>query len=260
MNLKKILKIFKQKESFLKTIAGAIFIIILGFLLINYFTRKGKTIPSINIGDEGQLPTKYIVQKNENLWKISEKYYGTGYNWVDIAKENNIPNADIIEEGKELIIPDVEPRFPQITLSPISDQNKQKITPTPSPFIDEKKVHKVEKGENLWKISEKYFSSGYNWVDIAKENNLVNPNLIEVGQELKIPVVEPKTITSILSAAQTNKSAISETTYKVVQGDNLWEIAVRAYGDGYKWVEIASENNLVNPNLIHSGNTLIIPR
>lgn len=46
----------------------------------------------------------------------------------------------------------------------------------------------------------------------------------------------------------------------MVKGDHLWGIAVRAYGDGYKWVEIARENNLVNPNLIHPGNVLSLPR
>jgi nucleoid-associated protein YgaU len=45
-----------------------------------------------------------------------------------------------------------------------------------------------------------------------------------------------------------------------VKGDSLWKIAVRAYGDGYKWVSIAKANKLVNPNLIHSGNVLTLPR
>jgi len=46
----------------------------------------------------------------------------------------------------------------------------------------------------------------------------------------------------------------------VVKGDNLWQIALRAYGDGYQWVKIARENKLANPDLIHSGNILKIPR
>jgi nucleoid-associated protein YgaU len=40
----------------------------------------------------------------------------------------------------------------------------------------------------------------------------------------------------------------------------LWTIAVRAYGDGYKWTEIAKANKLVNPNLIHPGNVFVLPR
>ncbi|PIZ97158.1 MAG: lectin, partial [Candidatus Levybacteria bacterium CG_4_10_14_0_2_um_filter_35_8] len=37
-------------------------------------------------------------------------------------------------------------------------------------------------------------------------------------------------------------------------------IAVRAYGDGYRWVDIARANGLENPDLIFSGNVLKIPR
>src|SRR3990170_3230537 len=28
------------------------------------------------------LPTKYTVVRGDNLWKISTRLYGTGYNWV----------------------------------------------------------------------------------------------------------------------------------------------------------------------------------
>jgi len=104
----------------------------------------------------------------------------------------------------------------------------------------------VSKGDNLWKIAEKVTGSGYNWAEIAKENNLENPDIIYEGQELNI------------RGAQ--NTSISGATYEVQKGDNLWDIAVRAYGDGYKWSEIARENKLVHPNIIHSGNILVLPR
>jgi nucleoid-associated protein YgaU len=49
-------------------------------------------------------------------------------------------------------------------------------------------------------------------------------------------------------------------SYTVVKGDSLWSIAVKAYGDGYKWVSIAKANKLDNPNVIHAGNVLVIPK
>lgn len=119
------------------------------------------------------------------------------------------------------------------------------------------KTHVVAKGETLWVIAEKYYGSGYNWVDIAKDNNLTNPGSIETGQVLTIPDVSAKKITATKA---TLEEPISGATYQVVRGDNLWKIAVRAYGDGYKWVEIAKENKLNNPDLIHAGNILILPR
>lgn len=114
----------------------------------------------------------------------------------------------------------------------------------------------VKENDNLWKIAEQSYGSGYNWVDIAKENNLVNPDIIFVGTELRIPDVEKRT--PILKPVK--EEPITEERYTVVKGDNLWNICLRAYGDGYRWPQIAKINNLKNPNLIHPGNVLTLPR
>lgn len=141
----------------------------------------------------------------------------------------------------------------------------KQATPTINPdntssISTEAKVHSVVKGEDLWSIAEYYYKSGYNWVDIAKVNNIKDPNRLNIGQILFIPNIIEKTptIKEIISVGETNP--ISGATYAVEKGDNLWNIAVRAYGDGYKWMEIAKENKLVHPNIIHPGNFLNIPR
>uniref|UniRef100_A0A7C4M0Z0 LysM peptidoglycan-binding domain-containing protein n=1 Tax=candidate division CPR3 bacterium TaxID=2268181 RepID=A0A7C4M0Z0_UNCC3 len=117
-------------------------------------------------------------------------------------------------------------------------------------------THKVAQNENLWTIAEHYYKSGYNWVVIAKENKLVNPNNITVGQELTIPKAE--TLRPTGEKILTGAVAPSK-TYTVIRGDNLWNIAVREYGDGFAWTKIAKANNLANPNLIHAGNILQLP-
>ena len=114
----------------------------------------------------------------------------------------------------------------------------------------------VNKGDSLWKIAEKVTGSGFNWVEIAKENNIENAGLIYEGQELTI---NQKTEVAGVKT-DLDQGSISGTTYEIQKGDTLWSIAVRAYGDGYKWSEISRENNLVHPNIIHSGNTLVLPR
>ena len=173
MNLKSILKSLKLNESSISMILGAIIIVVVGVLVVNYFKDRGSTIPG-----------------------LSEENVG--------------------------------------------------------------KTHTVVAGETLWSIAEKYYGSGFNWVDISNANNLDNPGAIEAGQKLTIPDVTPKLTTAVKEASDTD--VISGATYEVVKGDNLWNIAVRAYGDGYRWVEIARENNLVNPDLIHAGNILVLPR
>jgi len=122
-------------------------------------------------------------------------------------------------------------------------------------------TYKVQKGDNLWKIAEKFYGSGYNWVDIAKENKIKNSNILFVDQELTIPkMAVKKPVTEVAKVSQNLGSSITADNYTVVKGDNLWKIAVRAYGDGYQWVKIARENNLTNPNLIHPGNILKLSR
>jgi nucleoid-associated protein YgaU len=117
--------------------------------------------------------------------------------------------------------------------------------------------HTVAAGETLWSIAENYYGDGFSWQELADANNITSPESLEVGQELSIPNKEVEVATT---ETVKTESAISGTTYTVVKGDSLWEIAVRAYGDGYQWVKIARENNLVNPDTIHTGNNLIIPR
>ena len=53
---------------------------------------------------------------------------------------------------------------------------------------------------------------------------------------------------------------ISGDTYTVVKGDNLWNICVRAYGDGYKWSEVAEFNKLANASVIEVGQVIKLPR
>lgn len=124
----------------------------------------------------------------------------------------------------------------------------------------------VQEGDTLWSISERTYSDGYSWTEIAKANNIKNPSEIEKGQKLILPIVsgseEEKTVvkTPIQETVEKVSDKITGIYYTVEEGDSLWTIAVRAYGDGYKWVDIANRNNLANPDLIHPGNQFVLPR
>lgn len=140
-------------------------------------------------------------------------------------------------------------------------------TTTPAPAGQEGKVpanlpktHKVEAGQHLWKIAETYYKSGYNWVDIAQANNLANPNVIEVGQELTLPETAARQPTVDAVVQTTFGPPISGDTYTAQKGDHLWGISVRAYADGFQWVTVAQTNKLKNPNIIHVGQVLKLPR
>lgn len=132
-------------------------------------------------------------------------------------------------------------------------------------------TYKVVKGDDLWHISERFYNSGYNYVDIAKANKLVNASLIETGQELVIPkvaakkatVVKAETKKTIETKTQTAKISIEGGKYTTVKGDYLWSIAVRAYGDGYAWTKIYNANKKVigrNPSILYTMVELVLPR
>ena len=121
-------------------------------------------------------------------------------------------------------------------------------------------TYKVVKGDDLWHISERFYNSGYNYVDIAKANKLADAGAIEVGQELVIPKVDVK---KIETKTQTAKISIEGGKYTTVKGDHLWSIAVRAYGDGYKWTAIYNANKAkvgANPSMLFTGVELVLPR
>ncbi|MDD4938362.1 MAG: LysM peptidoglycan-binding domain-containing protein [Candidatus Shapirobacteria bacterium] len=117
----------------------------------------------------------------------------------------------------------------------------------------------VKKGDSLWKIAVSEYNDGYKWVEVAKMNNLKNPGVIEVGQKIVLPKVEIKEV--VVTDLQGKGNSIISGEYKVVKGDSLWKISVRAYGDGYQWVKIWESNKpkIINPNGLEIGMVLTIP-
>jgi len=119
-------------------------------------------------------------------------------------------------------------------------------------------THTVEAGESLWTIAQNTIGSGYNWVDIARANNLTDPNVITAGTKLTIPKVEKREPGQVTSATvAVNRPADGK--YTVKHGDTLWSISMAVYGTGYRWSEIANMNKLTHPNVIHAGNVLMLP-
>jgi nucleoid-associated protein YgaU len=55
--------------------------------------------------------------------------------------------------------------------------------------FDATQYHEVKKGDTLWKIAEQYYGDGNLYKEIFEANKdiLKDPNVIKVGQKLKIP-------------------------------------------------------------------------
>lgn len=156
---------------------------------------------------------QYTVVEGDTLWSIAEKEYNDGFKWTEIAKANNLTEASVIEEGKKLTIPEVKADSQKVAMNPTESVSPTAMT---SPTV---------------KISPTNTPAA----TLSPTKAMQGEQKMQVG------------------------SKISGKSYKIVEGDNLWDISIRAFGDGYRWVEIARLNNLSNPDLIFPGTTLNLP-
>lgn len=103
----------------------------------------------------------YTVQAGDNLSSIAAAY---GITWQELARANNIqPPNYTIYRGQKLVIPGAS------------------ATPTPGAAP---RKHVVVAGETLYSIAVQY---GTTVQAIMQANQLTNPDILSVGQELVIP-------------------------------------------------------------------------
>ena len=102
-------------------------------------------------------------------------------------------------------------------------------------------VYTVKKGDTLSAIAAKH---GTTYQKIAAYNGIKNPNVIRVGQKIKIPTAPDA------GAGQ------GVTVYTVKKGDTLSAIAAK-HGTTYQ--KIAAYNGIKNPNVIRVGQKIKIP-
>jgi LysM repeat protein len=54
-------------------------------------------------------------------------------------------------------------------------------------FLDEPRVHKVQKGESLSKLAKQYYGSPKRWRELALVNRAPKPSHLQVGEEILVP-------------------------------------------------------------------------
>lgn len=86
---------------------------------------------------------------------------------------------------------------------------------------------------------------------------MFNSNGVPVRARLSITLKEFKIG---LNEREMNKQSSDRTkVYVTKQGDSLWSIAYREYGDPTLWRYIADKNGIYDPRLLETGMELIIP-
>jgi LysM repeat protein len=107
----------------------------------------------------------YIVMPGDTLFSIAQTY---GVSVEEVAARNGILNVNRIEVGQQLIIP------------------APGAAPAEESTGTGERVHVVQAGENLFRISLAYNMS---FETVAAYNSIPWPYTIHVGQEIKIPPV-----------------------------------------------------------------------
>ena len=183
----------KSSEQLISMIMGILVVLIVGGLAYRYFQTQDNDVLEIEENDqveeiENQEGTTivddsgravYVVAENDNLWVISEKHYGSGYNWVDIASANELDNPGLLAVGQKLIIPDVETKQPT-TDEPLAASEDVQV---------EEQEYTVLEGDSLSKLAGRFYGDIFEWDRIweANKDKIANPDLIFPDQIITIP-------------------------------------------------------------------------
>lgn len=184
--------------------------------------------PSINQGQQADnTPKSDIAVGNQVKVKFGAGSWATGEaipSWVK-GRTYNVAQVS----GNRVLLAGINSWINKADVEIISVSSAPIQAPATSTYT-------VQSGDTLSSIAAKF---GTNYQALASLNGISNPNLIYVGQVLRV-----------------NGSANAGSVYYTVRaGDNLSAIASR-YGTSYQ--SIASLNGLANPNLIYAGQTLKI--
>ncbi len=165
----------------------------------------------------------YTVKAGDTLWDIAQSQLGNGSRYKEIITLNGL-TSDVIQPG-------------QVLKLPTGNDN------TGSGSVS---TYTVKAGDTLWDIAQSQLGNGSRYKEIMVLNGLAS-DVIQPGQVLKLP-----------TGSASNTGSSSTKTYTVKTGDTLWDIAQNLLGNGARYKEIVSLNNL-HSSIIYPGQVLKIP-
>ena len=197
----------------------------------NGYTKNNKPetqTPAISQGQQADnTPKSEIAVGNQVKVKFGANTWATGEAIPSWVKGRTYDVAQV--SGNRVLLAGINSWINKSDVEIISVSS----APIQSPATN---TYTVRSGDTLSSIAAKF---GTSYQTLASLNGISNPNLIYVGQVLRV-----------------NGSANASSVYYTVRaGDNLSSIASR-YGTSYQ--SIAALNGLANPNLIYAGQTLKI--
>ncbi len=197
----------------------------------------------------------HTVRSGDTVYDLSRLY---GSSTDAIIDANGLDEEGLIFVGQQLVIP---VRIP----------NPATVTPTPTPLVPPtaapdnggvggpgvvpgvgEVIYIVQPGDTLSVISRRYNTTV---ATLAQVNGIVNPNIIRVGQQIRVPGAAGSTDSSGGGTGVTPQPP-AQRVYVVQPGDTLYRISLAL---GLPLNTLIRANRIANPNLIYVGQVLVIP-
>ena len=187
---------------------------------------------------------RYVVKSGDSMSMIAHR---NATSTAALKKSNNL-KTDFLKIGQTLIVP--RPSKARLALLKSEEKRKQNTQIAQKKSQKKKGLNKttytITEGDNLWDISRLY---NVRVQDIASWNNISKKKPLRLGSKLTI-WQNTKTVKVVVASKD-----VDRTKHKVVEGDNLWDIAKKynvSTNDIVKW------NNLNKKSLLHLGQILTI--
>lgn len=186
-------------------------------------TYDAKYVFSREVAEYPLWVAQYGVNEPQDNGKWSN---WVGYQYTSTGRVSGIDgNVDLDRYTNEILL-----------------ENTEKVPEVEKPECDyeDRILYKIQRGDTLSEIALEHNTTVSHLVEI---NNISNPNLIYVGEIIKI------------SCNHNINSNEHTKTYTIKRGDTLSEIAMKYNTTVGRLVQI---NKIKNPNLIYAGDTIII--
>lgn len=204
----------------------------------------------------------HIVHRGESLGMIAQRY---GVPVRTLIRHNHLSNPNILVAGQRILIPDeneialdenadaapsevatAETDKAAASLAKVTDPALATLKPTTvNALPGDNGYHYVRAGQSMTQIARMY---GMELKDIMRLNAVVNPDLLHVGQKLRVSVRAPA-----LDADEERDLKEARAIHIVQAGETLEDIALE-YGATIQDLLVA--NGLPNEHFLYPGQRL----